>query len=185
MNDDQCSNYDRLPRSIYASVYSLSSFAFPIWEQHIHFQSVCKETKGWNFHLDTGDVSDKVAFRQLVLTKIGNKILLRGWMESWHCVFRYRVCHILPFLPYKIKMQYMQFRLHVEYFLLPLKIPEEMSRRSMLFNNRREYLLYETYVHTTFYHGSGLAWNLMFNGSIYEYYVLYLHILCFYFLGQF
>ncbi len=33
-------------------------------------------------------------------------------------------------------------------------------------------------IHTTFYHGSGLAKNLMFNGSIYN--VLYLHILRFY-----
>ena len=35
---------------------------------------------------------------------------------------------------------------------------------------------------TTFYHGSGLTWNCMFNGSIYH--VLYLHILCLYLVQQ-
>ncbi len=38
------------------------------------------------------------------------------------------------------------------------------------------------YVHTTFYHSSGLTRNWMFNRSIY--YVLYLQILRFYFMGQ-
>ncbi len=48
----------------------------------------------------------------------------------------------------------------------------------MLFNNLRQYLPYQTYVHTTFYHSSGLTRKLMFNGSIYC--VLYLQILRFY-----
>ena len=57
--------------------------------------------------------------------------------------------------PHKVKMQYVHFRLHVNYFLLPWKIPEEVSRRSMLFNNYRQYLPNQTYVHATFYHGYG------------------------------
>ncbi len=62
-------------------------------------------------------------------------------------------------LPHKVKMQYVLFRLHTNYFLLPWEIPEEISRRSGLFNNYRQYLPYQTYmyVHTTFYHGSGFA----------------------------
>ena len=39
------------------------------------------------------------------------------------------------------------------------------------------------YVNTTFYHESGLTWNQTFYGSIC--YVLYLHILCFYFVRHF
>ena len=38
-----------------------------------------------------------------------------------------------------------------------------------------QYLPYQTYVHITLYHGSGLTWNWMFNGSIL--YVQYLHVL--------
>ena len=76
----------------------------------------------------------------------------------------------------------MHFRLHTGYFLLPLKIPKEISRQSMLFHNLREYLLYQMYVHTTFYHSSGLIRNWMFNECIY--YVLYLHILRLYVVGQ-
>ncbi len=38
-------------------------------------------------------------------------------------------------LPHKVKMQFVHVRLHASYFLLPWKIPEEISRRSMLFNN--------------------------------------------------
>ncbi len=84
--------------------------------------------------------------------------------------------------PHKVKTQYVHFRPHTNYFLLPCKISEEISRWSMLFNNQRLYLPYQTYVHTTFYHGSGLAWNFMFNGSIS--YVLCLHILHFYLVQQ-
>ncbi len=76
----------------------------------------------------------------------------------------------------------MHFRLHANYFLLPLKIPEEIIRQSMLFDNKRQYLACQTNVDTTFYHGSRLTWNCMFNGSIY--YVLYLHILHFYLVGH-
>ncbi len=52
----------------------------------------------------------------------------------------------------------------------------------MLFHNLRQYLLYQRCVHTSFYHSSGWTRKLMFNGSIY--YILYLQILPFYFMGQ-
>ncbi len=38
-------------------------------------------------------------------------------------------------LPHKVKMEYVHFRSHAEYFLLPWKIPVETSRQSMLFQN--------------------------------------------------
>ena len=38
-------------------------------------------------------------------------------------------------LPHKVKMQYVHFKLHTTYFLLPLMITEKISRWSMLFNN--------------------------------------------------
>ncbi len=70
------------------------------------------------------------------------------------------------------------------FFLLPWKIPEEISRQSMLFNNLKQYLPYQTYVHKTFHHGgAGLTWNGRFNGSIYCV-GWYLHILCFHFVRQ-
>ncbi len=40
-----------------------------------------------------------------------------------------------PSLPPQVKTQYLYFRSHTEYFLLPWKIPEKISRRSVLFNN--------------------------------------------------
>ncbi len=76
--------------------------------------------------------------------------------------------HLLP----QVKMQYLHFRFHANYFLLPWNIPEEISRQSMLFHNLRQYLPYRTYAHTSFYHSSGLTRNWKFNGSIYS--VLYL-----------
>ena len=36
-------------------------------------------------------------------------------------------------LPHKVKTQYVHFRLHTNYFLLPWKIPEEISRWPILF----------------------------------------------------
>ena len=69
---------------------------------------------------------------------------------------------ILTILPHKVKMQYVHFILHFNYFLLPWTIPQAISRRSMLFNILRQYLPYQTYVRTTFYHESGLIWNCMF-----------------------
>ena len=38
-------------------------------------------------------------------------------------------------LPHKVKMQYVHFRSYTKYFLLPWKIREESSRRSLLFHN--------------------------------------------------
>ncbi len=40
-------------------------------------------------------------------------------------------------LPHKVKMQYVHFRIHTNYFLLPWKITEEISRQSVLFNNSK------------------------------------------------
>ncbi len=40
------------------------------------------------------------------------------------------------YLPYKVEIQYVHFRLHTKYFLLPWKIPEEISRQSRLFHNK-------------------------------------------------
>ena len=42
---------------------------------------------------------------------------------------------ILIMLPYTVKTQYVHFRSHAEYFLLPWKIPDEISRRSVLFHS--------------------------------------------------
>ncbi len=81
-------------------------------------------------------------------------------------------------LPHQVKTQYLHLRFHANYFLLPWNIPEEIRRQSMLFHKKRQYLPYQTYVHTIFYHSSGLTSNLMINGSIY--YVSYLQILHFY-----
>ncbi len=52
---------------------------------------------------------------------------------------RFFVQAILPqniwaFLPHQVKTQYLHFR-HANHFLLLWKIPEEISRRSMLFHN--------------------------------------------------
>ena len=37
-------------------------------------------------------------------------------------------------LPHKVKMEYVHFTLHINYFLLPYKFPEEISRQSVFFN---------------------------------------------------
>ncbi len=71
-------------------------------------------------------------------------------------------------LLHKVKTQCVHFRLHANYFLFAWKILEEISRRSMLFNNWRLYLLYQTHIHTVFYHRSGLTCNGTFNGSIFD-----------------
>ena len=58
----------------------------------------------------------------------------------------------------KVKTQYVHFRLHyTNYFLLPWKIPEELSTRSMVFNDYERQ--YNKYVHTVFYHWTWLTWN--------------------------
>ena len=38
-------------------------------------------------------------------------------------------------LPHCVKTQYLHFKFHASYFLVPWKIPEEICRRSMLFHN--------------------------------------------------
>ncbi len=38
-------------------------------------------------------------------------------------------------LPHQVKKQFLHFRFHANYFLLPWKIPKEISRRSMIFHN--------------------------------------------------
>ena len=45
-------------------------------------------------------------------------------------------------LPHRVKTQSLHFRFHASYFPLPWKISEEVSRRSMLFHNLRQYLPY-------------------------------------------
>ena len=46
------------------------------------------------------------------------------------------VCFFLfTFLPHNVKIQYVQFKSHTEYFLLPLKIAEKISIQSMLLCN--------------------------------------------------
>ena len=62
------------------------------------------------------------------------------------------------------------FKFNVNYFLRPWKIPEEISRRSILFHNWRQYLPYQAYMYE--YHISGLTRNWMFNGSIYYVFLL-------------
>ena len=39
------------------------------------------------------------------------------------------------YMTHQVKTQYLQFRFLANYFLLPCKISEEISRRSMLFHN--------------------------------------------------
>ena len=71
---------------------------------------------------------------------------------------------------------------YMQTFFLSLKIPGQISRQSMLFINWRQYVLHQTYIHTTFYHGNGLTWKCICNESVC--YVSYLLILRFYFVRQ-
>ena len=64
----------------------------------------------------------------------------------------------------------MHFRSHTECFLLPWKITEEMSMWSVLFHNLRKYLLYQTYVHTTFLSLRRLTRKFMFYENITMFY---------------
>ncbi len=43
---------------------------------------------------------------------------------------------LLKQLSHKVKMQYVQFKLHTNYFLLPWKNPEEISNRSVFFKTK-------------------------------------------------
>ena len=49
--------------------------------------------------------------------------------------FRSRHTSNMPILSHKVKTQYLHIRSHAGYFLLSWKIPEVMSRRSILFHN--------------------------------------------------
>ena len=82
----------------------------------------------------------------------------------------------------QIKTQYVHFRSYTEYFLLPWKIPKEISRRSMLSITKGSIYYVKHLCIQSFSMEIRLTRNLMFNGSIYN--ILYLHILCFYFVGQ-
>ena len=74
---------------------------------------------------------------------------------------------VFNFLPHKVKTQYVHFSLHANYFLDIGRFLKKLTDdQYVLFNKWRQYLPYQTYVHTTFYHGIGLSWNGMFNGSI-------------------
>ena len=54
---------------------------------------------------------------------------------KYHIHFEMLKCDTLQSLPRKVNMQYLHFRSQVQYFLLPFKIPEVVSRRSVLFHN--------------------------------------------------
>ncbi len=70
--------------------------------------------------------------------------LVRGYhllsVTSIVCVYLYIVdCNqigrpIGTYLSHQVKTQYLHFKIHPNYSLLPLKIAEEISRRSMLFH---------------------------------------------------
>ena len=72
-------------------------------------------------------------------------------------------------LPHKVKTQYAHFRSQTEYFVLPCKIPAEISRRPLFFHQTM-------YIQPFSMYGSGLTRNLTFNGSIY--YVLSICTYC-------
>ena len=84
-------------------------------------------------------------------------------------------------LPTKEQTQYLNFKFHANYFLLPWKIHEEISTR---FSSKTKSSIYNIKhnIYTTFCHS--IRWNriLMFNGSIYN--VLYLQIRRFYLVRQ-
>ncbi len=78
-----------------------------------------------------------------------------SWLMLWH------------YLTHQVKMQYLHFRFHAKYFLLPRKIPEQISRRWCPFITKGS-----INVHSTFCYSCAFTRNLMLNGSIN--YVLYL-----------
>ena len=51
------------------------------------------------------------------------------------------------YLPHKVKTQYVHFKSHAEYFLLPWKMSEEISRRSMLFNITKGSIYYSKHMY--------------------------------------
>ena len=51
--------------------------------------------------------------------------------------FRHSILH------HKVKMQYVHFRFHTNYFILPRKIPEEIRRQSVFFNNLKNSVIFK------------------------------------------
>ncbi len=108
---------------------------------------------------------------------------IQQWMPSKSVMKKFTKFELITILSIIVmsapqrKTQYLLFRSQVEYFLLSWKIPEVISRPSILFHNQRKYLLYQTYVHTSFLYESELTRNMTLNGCIY--YVLYLYITAF------
>ena len=78
-------------------------------------------------------------------------------LSSLHYLYSF-----LSFCLTKVKTQYLHFRFHAKYFLLPRKILEEISRQSILFQLKGSIYHIKHNVHTSFYHSSGLTRNLMY-----------------------
>ncbi len=97
-------------------------------------------------------------------------ILTMKWLYSG-VVYKYRehLCFKQPTLCHKVKRS-----MCISDFMQTWKIPEEISRQSLLFNYLRQYL---PYIHRALYHGSGETRNWALNGSTYC--VWYLNILPF------
>ncbi len=69
-----------------------------------------------------------------------NLVLGPSCMKTWNCL-RLPSCILL--LPRQVKTQYLHFRFHANYFLLPWK-DSWRNQQTMLFNNWRQYLQYQT-----------------------------------------
>ena len=74
--------------------------------------------------------------------------------------------------------KYKRIALQIICKLLTFLVPAETSSRSILLHNWRRYILYQTCVDTTFWHGNGLKWNCTFNWSICN--ALQMHIVRFF-----
>ena len=82
------------------------------------------------------------------------------------CYVLFKLKSIPPYLPYKVKMQYVHFRLHTNYFLLPWKILKKLvDDQWSSITKGSIYHIYH-YVHTTFYHWMDWPEIGCFNGSI-------------------
>ncbi len=86
-------------------------------------------------------------------------------------------CNLCPNLSHKVKRQFVHSRLHAHYFHLPWTILEEIIANNQCSSITKGGIYHMKHnVHTTFYHGRGLAWNWMLNGIN----AWYLHILHFF-----
>ena len=88
-----------------------------------------------------------------MMLKSGNRTLI-----SKNATTNSNLLHHQDLWLHKVKSQYVHFRLHANYFLLPWKIHNEVIRQPKLFNNLRQYL--PSNIHTTF--NMGVDWNWMF-----------------------